>query len=57
MVVSFVLALGYQGNSRRRDEMSEIERIVKRRKQAHSRLLALKSPVYEAFLSCGGSEL
>jgi len=30
--------------------MSETERIVKRRKEAHAKLQALKSPVYEAFL-------
>ena len=30
--------------------MGEIERIVKRRRQAHSKLLALKSPAYQAFL-------
>lgn len=30
--------------------MSEIEEIVKRRKAAHAKLLALKSPVYQAFL-------
>ena len=30
--------------------MSEVERIVKRRKQAHAKLLALKSLVYQAFL-------
>jgi len=30
--------------------MSEVERIVKRRKEAHARLLALKSPAYQAFL-------
>jgi len=30
--------------------MSEIEGIVKRRKEAHARLLALKSPAYQAFL-------
>lgn len=31
--------------------MSEIERIVKRRKEAHAKLLAVKSPVYQAFLN------
>jgi len=31
--------------------MSEIEGIVKRRKEAHARLLALKSPAYQAFLN------
>ncbi len=30
--------------------MGEVEKIVKRRKEAHDKLLALKSPVYQAFL-------
>lgn len=30
--------------------MSEVERIVKRRKEALAKLLVLKSPVYQAFL-------
>jgi len=35
--------------------MSEIERIVKRRKEAHVQLLALESPAYQAFLAMGNA--